>query len=267
MSELLYGGATFSQFLPGEFVNSHFLSSLQFFHFMDISDVSISKCFFLVEPILREVWPALLEILHTLNLRNPLPNDWTELVSEIRALPLSQFSQSWRHKFVIEVSDLYFSSPSSSTFDDKASISSDEFPRYTILFGFELIRLRYSQFVQTFQDIILQSPRVSAGTSLLSLSLLVRPILKFQSVRTAREEEEGDEGGITTTCREYTSTRDAKGCQTTWDQRWQHSHWPSPALDVQVTLQHERYCIEIKINALHIENTVSWVVISRGLDR
>ena len=36
----------FSQFMYGEFVNSHFLSSLQFFHFMDNSDASISKCFF-----------------------------------------------------------------------------------------------------------------------------------------------------------------------------------------------------------------------------
>ena len=31
---------------PGEFVNLHFLSSLQFFHFMDVSDATISKCFF-----------------------------------------------------------------------------------------------------------------------------------------------------------------------------------------------------------------------------
>ena len=37
---------TFSQFMPGEFVNSHFLCSLQFFHLMDISDASISRCFF-----------------------------------------------------------------------------------------------------------------------------------------------------------------------------------------------------------------------------
>ena len=29
--------------------------------------------FFLVEPILREVWPALFEILHTHKLRNPFP--------------------------------------------------------------------------------------------------------------------------------------------------------------------------------------------------
>ena len=61
-SKLLKSNVTFSQFMPGEFVNSHFLSSLQFFHLMDISDASISKVLFLVEPILREVGPALIEI-------------------------------------------------------------------------------------------------------------------------------------------------------------------------------------------------------------
>ena len=61
--------------MPGEFVNSHFLSSLQFFHLMDISDASISKVLFLVEPILREVWPAFFEILLLHNLRYPVPND------------------------------------------------------------------------------------------------------------------------------------------------------------------------------------------------
>ena len=39
-----------------------------------------------------------------------------------------------------------------------------------------------------------------------------------------------------------------------------------PALDVQVTLQYGRYCFEIKINSLQIENIVSWVVINRRLD-
>ena len=34
-----------------EFVNSHFRSSLEFFHFMDISDTSISKCFFSLSQI------------------------------------------------------------------------------------------------------------------------------------------------------------------------------------------------------------------------
>ena len=38
---------------------------------------------FLVESILREVGPALFEILHTHNLRYPFPNDWNELVFEI----------------------------------------------------------------------------------------------------------------------------------------------------------------------------------------
>ena len=35
-----------SQFVYREFVNSHFLSSLQFCHLMDIPDASILKCFF-----------------------------------------------------------------------------------------------------------------------------------------------------------------------------------------------------------------------------
>ena len=38
---------------------------------------------FLVEPILREVEPALFEILHTHNQHYPFPNDWNELVFEI----------------------------------------------------------------------------------------------------------------------------------------------------------------------------------------
>ena len=50
---------------------------------MDVSDASISKCFFSVEQILLEVWPVLFEILHTDNLRDPRPNDWNELVFEI----------------------------------------------------------------------------------------------------------------------------------------------------------------------------------------
>ena len=40
-----------------------------------------------------------------------------------------------------------------------------------------------------------------------------------------------------------------------------------PALDVQVTLQYGRSCIEIKTNSLQIGNTVLWAVINRGLDR
>ena len=71
--------------------------------------------------------------------------------------------------------------------------------------------------------------------------------------------------GITTICREYTSARDAKGCQPVGiiDDNTDIG----PALDVQVTLLYGRYCIEIKINSLQIENIVSWVAIPRGLDR
>ena len=45
-SELLYSSVTFSQFLPGEFVTSHFLSSFQFFHLVNAFNVSFSKCSF-----------------------------------------------------------------------------------------------------------------------------------------------------------------------------------------------------------------------------
>ena len=38
---------------------------------------------FLVEPILREVGPALFEILPAHNLRYPFPNDWNDFVFEI----------------------------------------------------------------------------------------------------------------------------------------------------------------------------------------
>ena len=44
--ELLKSSLAFSQFVSGEFVKSHFLSPLQFFHFMNASNVSFSKCSF-----------------------------------------------------------------------------------------------------------------------------------------------------------------------------------------------------------------------------
>ena len=44
--ELLYRSLTFSQFLPGEFINSHFLSSFQFFHLVNAFDMRFSKCSF-----------------------------------------------------------------------------------------------------------------------------------------------------------------------------------------------------------------------------
>ena len=62
--------------------------------------------------------------------------------------------------------------------------------------------------------------------------------------------------GITTVCRQQEA-----------DQLGHLNEKPliGPALDVQETLQYGRHCIEIKINSLQIENTASWVVISRGL--
>ena len=55
-----------------------------------------------------------------------------------------------------KVSDLFSFSPSSSISDNWASISVDEFPCRTEQFqyGFELRGLTYSQFVQTFQDMV-----------------------------------------------------------------------------------------------------------------
>ena len=50
---------------------------------MDTSDVSISNCFLSLTQFLRDVSLALFEILHTHDLRCPLPNDWNELVFEI----------------------------------------------------------------------------------------------------------------------------------------------------------------------------------------
>ena len=71
--------------------------------------------------------------------------------------------------------------------------------------------------------------------------------------------------GITTICREYTSARDATGSRPVGTRV--DNTVTDPALDVQVTLEDGKYCIEIEINSLQIENTVSWVVITRGLDR
>ena len=68
-------------FVLGEFVKSHLLSSLQFFHFMDISDASFSKCFFSLSQFFKK--PGLLSSLHTHNLHSQFPNDWNELVFEI----------------------------------------------------------------------------------------------------------------------------------------------------------------------------------------
>ena len=69
-------------------------------------------------------------------------------------LLLIKFSHAWRQSSVIEVSDLYSSSPLSSIFD--------YWRRYILMnlhvvqfqYGFELRGLTYSQFEQTFQDII-----------------------------------------------------------------------------------------------------------------
>ena len=55
-------------------------------------------------------------------------------------LLLFQLSRTWRQSFVIEVSDLYFSSPSSATSANWESILSDESPCRTILIRFWVVR-------------------------------------------------------------------------------------------------------------------------------
>ena len=59
------------------------------------------------------------------------------------------------------------------------------------------------------------------------------------------------DSGIKTICREYTTTRDAKGSELLGIMI-DHAVI-GPALDVQVSLQYGRYCIEIKINSLQVE--------------
>ena len=46
---------------------------------------------FLVEPIFREVGPALFELLHTHNLRYPFPNDWNGLSVEIHECKCGEY--------------------------------------------------------------------------------------------------------------------------------------------------------------------------------
>ena len=57
--------------------------------------------------------------------------------------------------------------------------------------------------------------------------------------------------GITTIRRQHTSTRDPKKYQPII----LYNSVTCPALDVEVTLQHGRYCIEITTNSLQIEST------------
>ena len=59
-------------------------------------------------------------------------------------LLLFQFSRVWRHKFAIEVSDLFSSWPLSSIFDNWASISSDESPRRTTPIQFKVAQTHMS---------------------------------------------------------------------------------------------------------------------------
>ena len=60
---------------------------------------------FLVEPLLREVGPALFEILHTHNLRYPFPNDGNELVfkkftnASVKSINFTFLLQDFRFSF------------------------------------------------------------------------------------------------------------------------------------------------------------------------
>ena len=65
-----------------------------------------------------------------------VPCQYHLITCDSQSLLLFQFSHFWRQNFVVEVSDLCFSSPSSEAFDNQASISSDEFPCLSILIRF-----------------------------------------------------------------------------------------------------------------------------------
>ena len=78
--ELNFCSLTFSQILLGAFVTSHVLHPLQFFHFMNFSNMNFSKCSFFVARILHEVWLALSVIARTQDWYDQSPYDWTELV-------------------------------------------------------------------------------------------------------------------------------------------------------------------------------------------
>ena len=66
--------------VPKNLPTSTVFSETRFFGSYDNKFLEV---FFLVEPILREAWPALFEILHTNILHSPVPNDWNDLVLEI----------------------------------------------------------------------------------------------------------------------------------------------------------------------------------------
>ena len=72
----------FLSILHREFVNSQFLRSLQFSHFVNTSNLSL-EVLFLVEPTLREAWPALFEMFHIQDWYGQSPNDWNEFVFEV----------------------------------------------------------------------------------------------------------------------------------------------------------------------------------------
>ena len=95
---------TFSQFMPGEFVNSHFLSSLEFFHFMDISDASTSKYFFSLSQVFvksgllssRFFIPTIYGISHRTSFFSPspsLPAAWFSFSGLLPAFPHSLSKQ------------------------------------------------------------------------------------------------------------------------------------------------------------------------------
>ena len=66
-----------------EFVNSHFLSSLQLFHFMDISDAIFSKCFLSLNQFFVKSDLLSSRLFIPTIYASQFPNDWNELVFEI----------------------------------------------------------------------------------------------------------------------------------------------------------------------------------------
>ena len=104
---------------------------------------------------------------------------WTITLDSLSLL-LTQFSHAWRESFVIEVSDLYFSSPSFSTFDSWEPITSDESPCRTTLIRLWVDQTHVSSICTDFP----RSHRMEFLTSTAEL----RPIL-YRSPECCHHEE------------------------------------------------------------------------------
>ena len=117
-SELLCCIMLFSQFLYREFVNSQFLSSLQFSHFMSTCDLSISKCSLSLSwPVLPVVELALFEILHIRNVHPPIPTAENKFAAEVHNASVQRFHFAFLlHEFRYRFSKQVISVPKKKRF-------------------------------------------------------------------------------------------------------------------------------------------------------